>query len=397
MRLLITLLAPLIAWAVGFLRLPGLADFPMPRGSSAESVSIVALGLLPALSGYVTVELVAAAVPRWRTLRTGGPVERLKLRRASLALTMVLAVVQAYFISRWLASNPWFTVEVSPLVIIATLVGGTGFLLALAWLVDRWGLTSGFSALLVLPSAQELWRLLWLRPEEDVLTPFALVLVAAIFLGFAGATVWILTKPSQQRLPVCGLVPLPVAHGFLVAAGWAGMYLHFVVPSQASLPGALLYVALVALQGLAYGRRFARPAARFGLTDVGADVRVSIFYVVWMSLPWLLLLKIPVAVDAFAVATGVAVVLDLAAELRARRKEPTLVDVWPLHEVALVGPALAALEKAGIFAHARAVHHRSLLQLFGPFVPIDLYVPAARAEEAQEILADTLLEADSTK
>jgi preprotein translocase subunit SecY len=396
-RLLVTLLAPIIVWAAGFVLLPGVSDLAhLLRGQRPDQLSVVALGLTPALSAFFLVEIVVAAVPRWRPLRTRGPIERARLRRAALILTLVLSAVQAYFISQWLNGNmSQFSRygmggdPISPLLVTTTLVGGVCFVLAVAWLVDRWGLTSGFSVLMAVPAAAEvMWSLAKLRPDEN-LRPFDLVMVGTIFVGLIGATVLIFRKPAKLRLPVCGLVPLPVAHGFLFAAAWAGNYLHwFSVPAAGTPAYAGWFVALAALQAYAFSRRFARPAVRLGVTGTGAELRASIFYVLFMAFPWLMLLNLPLAIDGFAVATGVAFLLDIGAEWRARRKEPTLVDVWPVHDVATLVPSLAALEKAGIFAHARAVHHRSLLQFFGPFVPIDIYVPKARAEEAQEILGE---------
>ncbi len=82
----------------------------------------------------------------------------------------------------------------------------------------------------------------------------------------------------------------------------------------------------------------------------------------------------------------VAVFLDLRAEWRQRRRLGELVSVWPLHRVYMIDVVLAALEKHGITAHARGAYHRTLLQFPGPFVPVEIMVATADADQAREIL-----------
>jgi hypothetical protein len=116
----------------------------------------------------------------------------------------------------------------------------------------------------------------------------------------------------------------------------------------------------------------------------------SLLYVVGLALVPLLLsrLRIPFTFSMVMYVTLVAICMDLAAEWRFRAAEPDAISVWPLHRVALVEVALEALKKAGIPAHPRGAHHRALMHFFGPYVPIELLVPAARAEEAKKILGE---------
>jgi hypothetical protein len=117
-----------------------------------------------------------------------------------------------------------------------------------------------------------------------------------------------------------------------------------------------------------------------------------LLYVVGLALVPLLLsrLRIPFTASLVVYVAMVAILMDLSAEWRFRAAEPDAVPVWPLHRVALVEVALEALRKSGIPAHPRGAHHRALMHFFGPYVPIDLLVPTARAREAQQILSETL-------
>jgi hypothetical protein len=91
-----------------------------------------------------------------------------------------------------------------------------------------------------------------------------------------------------------------------------------------------------------------------------------------------------------ALALGVllpAVLLDLRGEHRFLGEHGPLASVWPLHRLYAVDAALARLRAAGIPAHARHVHARSLWQLFAPWLPVELLVPAAHAPRAAALLA----------
>ncbi|MBI3179823.1 MAG: hypothetical protein HYZ27_09195, partial [Deltaproteobacteria bacterium] len=63
-----------------------------------------------------------------------------------------------------------------------------------------------------------------------------------------------------------------------------------------------------------------------------------------------------------------------------------LVPVWEIHQVYAMDPALTALAAAGIAAHARSAYHRTLLQFFGPLVPVLVLVPRAQADAAVAVL-----------
>jgi hypothetical protein len=96
--------------------------------------------------------------------------------------------------------------------------------------------------------------------------------------------------------------------------------------------------------------------------------------------------RFTVAVDVMALVVLTAIVLDGSGEWRARSDGGDLVVVWSVHAPYAVDPIVRALADAGIPAWARGVHHRTLLQFFGPYVPVGIVVPAERAEEANRTL-----------
>jgi hypothetical protein len=81
-------------------------------------------------------------------------------------------------------------------------------------------------------------------------------------------------------------------------------------------------------------------------------------------------------------------IADLANELRDRRHG--LIPIWPLHDPLLVDAVRDRLTAAAIPHHLQAARLRSLLWLFGSYVPIMVLVPPDRAVEAERSLRDWL-------
>jgi len=97
-RLAITIGVPLLLTVLAErLLLPGIPmELADAVGGSHANISVFALGVMPILSAYWIVEVIAFLVPAWRSLRHGSPEGRATLERASRALALLLAVVQAW-------------------------------------------------------------------------------------------------------------------------------------------------------------------------------------------------------------------------------------------------------------------------------------------------------------
>src|SRR6185436_12919065 len=62
----------------------------------AGLVSVFALGVMPMISAYIAVEVLALTRPKWRALRHAWPDGRAKLERAASTLAILLAAFQAF-------------------------------------------------------------------------------------------------------------------------------------------------------------------------------------------------------------------------------------------------------------------------------------------------------------
>jgi hypothetical protein len=437
-RLWATLLIPALVLAgQQLLLLPGLDHAQLTqvlrmaahRSNDRSTFSVLGLGLAPALSAFVIVEWMALLVPSWRRLRRGSPAQRGSLRRAATILTFALALVQAWFLARYFTTGLPQVLRLfedstaTRLVITVSLVGGTGLVLVLAALIDRFGLGNGFSVLLVAPIVPAALQLSdFVRTQQ----PRELLWLAVELLALVFVTRWILgahrrasgpRPPLVIRQPTSGLAPIAGSASLL--ALYARLPSAFATEqgTYAPEPGTMLYlIVFVALTiaGAVILSRLYHPTAKLGELwrrvapaespeTLQAELAPALKLAIGRTLAFLLavgallpfLMRAPrssPSFDLLLVVTATAVAMDLLAEWRARQVHSELVAVWPLHQVAFLDVAIAALAEAGIPVHARAANNRALLWFFGPYVPIDLMVPPEHVLAARERLAALLLD-----
>jgi preprotein translocase subunit SecY len=442
-------LAVTLACAAGWIAVPRLApgipgvDLSGPQGEAlrtSENFGVFALGLMPVVSAMALVELIAVTFPRLRPLRHGGPVGRARLSWTSAVLALVLAMFQGFGIAKLTeALSPAdASMVVHPgwgfrIVTMLTLAAGTALALVLTQAADVRGLASGIAVATIVPGVGRVLGNLSVSVVEGRTTGLS----AAGTLGAAILTVavtWLALRdprsepganrePSGDHPPARGAAPAPLS-----------------IPAPAS--GVVVIVggsSLVSLLSMAGGDRILRAHGRYDAVTVVFVLSVGAAFA-WMfntptrvasvlsraraegavpaaatrrdpeilraarramreaTLRSLVLLGALLAIPAIhRVATNTlfatldfalltALVLDVAAELRARRETPDLVPVWPEHRPYAVAAAREALDHAGIPLFARGEKLRRLLQFAGPYVPIDLMVPRADATRAAEIL-----------
>jgi preprotein translocase subunit SecY len=390
------------------------------RMHGPAGVSLLAIGLSPYLYACILVEIACLSRGEWRKLRTGNPRGRASLARTSGILCLVLAFLQAFGIAMYAqglfgnVSGGWRWAEV--LLIMAAPMAGTYLLLGLAQAVNRWGLGHGIAVLFlgttVLSAAQAVARTNWGEYESSWLRVAATVLVvvavtvAAIRSSDRG-------KTSPIRLPASGVVPVHTAATLLylpTALGLAVMIQSRVFAQGTAARMAVECAIAMLLAGL-FAWLFHQPRfvaallLRRGLNEGGAtaamrEARAQL----GKSLPRTLLvigalaiagsllsghaLGALVGVEALVVLT--AFVMDLSEEWRARYQSDNWVDIWPEHRMYAVELALAELRRAGVAVFARGMRVRSMLQFFGPFIPVDLFVPEPQAKQATQILSRLL-------
>jgi SecY len=299
----------------------------------------------------------------------------------------------------------------SSALVTLTLTGGVMVLWILAGLVSRYGLGNGISVILfagvisVPASLRSMGEAAQAGAEEGGNIALLGLAVCAVIAVTSRVLRSRAGGPLGLRLPTCGIVPVAEADALMVLPA-SIMTLGGAMGATAWMPdGIAIRLALVAVLAVAFSLLFSRPGLAAGqvrVVDAGAAARranafwvataVSAIYVVGIAgLAWLMQRWYPSFVhDAMWIAVSTAIGMDLVSEWRARRRCRALTSVWPVHRVQVADIAVRALEDAGIGAHTRGRYHRSLLYFFGPFVPIDIMVPAERAGEAAGLLRNML-------
>lgn len=433
-RLGVTLAVFLIPVLGHGVTLPGLfhalwgdaVHFPEPEG-----LNLFKLGLVPFLCSFVVVEVVTALVPSWRILRRSGPIERGGLRTLARVLGGVFAVFAALGVA-FVSDGPLFLdfgedpAPVTPgsfpfLEVWFVLAAAPFFLHALTVAVDRYGLGSGYAAVLLglaVPEVVEAlmrWSLPWARTGIPLGTVVPLVLVLGAVLV---CVTWMMTgtacelfshddAPVAPRIPTGGLIPAYLATGFI---GLLPLTLLFGRSDslwlQPACAVALLAVATGVLSACFFwpgvvGSRWAAYADPNGgcSSQVRTHMTVrakamlptatawSVLFGLVVVLPTLLIpkeLDLPL-MTLPGLVLAVAWVLDVSHEARGLRHR-TWTPAWPLHSVLDVEPALGALTAADIPAMARGASVRGLFHIFGPYHPLDVLVPPGHVEAARRVL-----------
>jgi preprotein translocase subunit SecY len=441
LRLGITILLLGLQLVLGYIPIPGVdvgAIRQLGMDSHRETFTIAALGLNSIWVGFQLVELVALAVPRLRPMRISGPVPRVRLFAASLAVTLLSSLVQAYFICRWLEGLQYSSYSYGPMVVedpgsafvlVATssMVAAVFLSVGVALLIWRFGLGNGFAVLFG-------WLMLQAIPDGvvrqvqevqvGIRTPISVavwllasgvIVVAAIQLLRTSARVPASGEIVERTIhaPTCGWVPISwAASALLIPTTLANFGLPFLESlSQRLVPGTLVYLglnlALVIGFGIGFSQLFYRSDLVAGLLSPGrGDARpleegiqkllrrrtlITLGYLAGMIVASHFLAKSGITVDVTAMVVLAAVALDLRQEWGARRRGGGLVKVWELHRLYATAPVVDKLAERGITPLLRGLHFRSLFYFFAPYVPVDVMVPGDRADEARELMVDRLI------
>lgn len=410
----------LLALAAGLSRLilPGVDASALgfshgARQADLGSLSIVAAGLMPYVSAAFLVELALLARKAWRPLRSGTMAHRAPVRRVVVALTLGLAMIQGFFLARYLQSlgSPWGDVLIDPggrtvFVVLLSITAGTALLLAIAWGIEQRGLGNGIAVLLTLDLLTALPQLLLglLRGvQRGEHTLIGALLPLALIAGAVVVTAWLLGRvggaprlPFAPVRPTAGIVPIVIAASLLqVPSTLAGfvriphvLILEPTDPAYRSTHLVLCIVIGVALSWAFVRRPTEEPARRAW----DRTVFESMVGVAALAILGVMLQKLGVGATAIVpmVAVATALALDLHDEAAVRRAHGELLAIGQWHSVATLEALLTKLRAAGVVVHPRGANVRRLFHVFGPHVQIDLLVPPRDVERATAILVEPL-------
>jgi len=407
-------------------------------------ISITALGLMPFVSAYLIVEILSLFLPVLKKHRRGDYDGRSILKKYAMGLTLILSVVQGYFIIHGLegmispVGKPILTLtnNLQFLALLGTLVTTVFVLLFLAELVTKHGIGNGISLLIfsgacfsLLVSTQEFFHYTSsLQQNYFYAVVFSIVIVILfIFIPIVlvNTTYSILLKHNSDeassnffKLSSClsGKEVIGFATSILMLPATLFSFMGGFESLAASLhPGAIGYFffscVLVIILSYLFGWLFLSPRKRLKtLKDWGWNTEEhlpdTVNFIkqkfIFMNLPWTIFLCVVLIVPSVAI-TGfdipfflggaslivVAVIsLDVISRFRfwnedVHEKTYNIAEFHDLHYATMIKNHLAS---ENIKFYLQGYYHRHLLYFFGPYIAINLMVTASDKAKAIEII-----------
>jgi preprotein translocase subunit SecY len=188
--------------------------FDMFSGGALEQLSIFALGIMPYVSASIILQLLTVVVPTLDRLNKEGEQGRRKINQYTRYSTIVLALVQSFFIATWLegmgrGGGAGFTggeVVADPgwsfrLITMLSLTTGTAFLMWLGEQIQERGIGNGISLIIfagiVADMPDGVAQLFALKSDFDA---FVLIIITLIVLGTIAAICFF--ERAHRRIPV---------------------------------------------------------------------------------------------------------------------------------------------------------------------------------------------------
>jgi preprotein translocase subunit SecY len=182
-----------------------LGMFNMFSGGAVERMAIFSLNVMPYISASIIIQLLGTVYPPWEKLRKeGGEAGRKTLNQYTRYLTVVLALVQSFGIALGLQNSPGMVINPGPVFMIstvATLTGGTMFLMWLGEQITARGVGNGISLLIFagivagLPGG--MWQMFSLV-RTGAMSAIGMVSIIGLAVGIVLAIVFV--ERAQRRL-----------------------------------------------------------------------------------------------------------------------------------------------------------------------------------------------------
>lgn len=188
----------------------------MFTGGALQKATIFALGIMPYISASIILQLLTVVIPALEKLAKEGEEGRKKIIQYTRYGTIILSLLQTFFIAMWLENPAAFqgTVIVpNPgwgfrLMCMLTMTTGTAFIMWLGEQIDSYGIGNGMSILItagIIESLPEALRQTWvllspLDPARQQLPWWKFVIMIGLFVG--AVIFLILIIQGQRKIPV---------------------------------------------------------------------------------------------------------------------------------------------------------------------------------------------------
>ncbi len=178
-----------------------LGIFNMFSGGALERLSVFALGIMPYISASIILQLLTVVIPHLERLSKEGEQGRKKITQYTRYGTVVLSIIQGFFISVGLeqmgtVNDPGWGFR---LMTVVTLTAGTAFIMWLGEQITERGIGNGISLIIFAGIVARLPEAVGniFRTRMDPFTVIILVLMMALVIGFI-----VFVEQGQRRIPV---------------------------------------------------------------------------------------------------------------------------------------------------------------------------------------------------
>lgn len=188
----------------------------MFSGGALQKATIFALGIMPYISASIILQLLTVVIPYLEKLSKEGEEGRKKIIQYTRYGTILLSIIQTFFISLWLENpNAFQGTVIVPhpgwgfrLMTMLTLTTGTAFIMWLGEQIDQYGIGNGISIIITagiiesIPTAfWQTWLLLSpLDPARQQLAWWKFALMIGLFIGTVVGVILIIQ--GQRKIPV---------------------------------------------------------------------------------------------------------------------------------------------------------------------------------------------------
>lgn len=191
-----------------------LGMFNMFSGGALEQLSIIALGIMPYISSSIILQLLTVVVPSLERLQKEGEAGRKKINQYTRYGTILLSMIQSYFIATWLEGsghqdframgevvmNPGWSFR---LMTMLTLTTGTTFIMWLGEQITERGIGNGISLIIfagIVAHMPDSIVRLYQKVNLGEFGAFDIALIALVAIGVVSVIIFF--ERGQRRIPV---------------------------------------------------------------------------------------------------------------------------------------------------------------------------------------------------
>src|SRR4051795_5308588 len=188
--------------------------FNMFSGGALEQLSIFALGIMPYISASIILQLLTVVVPALERLQKEGQQGQKKINQYTRYGTIVLSLVQSFFIARYfeglnrtygqfgvVVANPGLGFELLTMISLTT---GTAFIMWLGEQITERGIGNGISLVIfagiVAGFPDAVVRLVQKSSTQGDLSVFELFVILGIVIAVIAAIIFF--ERGQRKIPV---------------------------------------------------------------------------------------------------------------------------------------------------------------------------------------------------